>query len=659
MDLEYARQIFFAEATDLLEEMESCLVKLEKNPESPETLAALFRTAHTLKGSAGIFDFSAIVEFMHGLEQVLSLIRDGERSFAATGSAIFFRCLDHSRSLMEAARTGSPADDARTVQLLRELDVMAQMPEAEASTVDEKPGAASGANPAPADYHFSFLPPRQVFQLGLDPLAPLRQINRHGTILDLTTLTGELQASLAAGEFRPEECFLAWEGKVRLVNKNEILDFFEFFPDAEVVLEKENPQKKADDSASDEKNKDEAAAKATSPPISPAAPDNAPRFIRVDTDRLDGLVNLVGELVIAGAGMAELVARQGDIALLEASRSMSRMISDLRDRSLGIRMVPLVDAFARYRRAVREIAQEIGKEAELLIQTGDTELDKNVVEQLADPLLHLIRNAVDHGIESREERIQSGKPPVGQIVILAYQETGSVVVEIRDDGRGFQLERILTIAREKNLISGHFTPAEAEILKLPFLPGFSTASTVSRLSGRGVGLDVVKESIQNLRGQVELQNSPTGGSLIRIRLPLTLAIIEGFLIRVGQENYVIPMDLVHECIDHDSPDLLKRMNSLKLRDEVLPQLVLSEFFQSPASGSSRQNVVIVGYAGKKAAFVVDELLGEFQAVIKPLSRIFSRLPGVNGATILGTGKVALILDVPGLLSFAAERESAA
>lgn len=659
MDLDYARQIFFAEAADLLEEMESCLVKLDKEPENPETLAALFRTAHTLKGSAGIFDFSAIVEFMHGLEQVLSLIRDGQRSFAATGSAIFFRCLDHSRSLIEAARTGSLADDKRTVELLGELEAMADL---SPSGVREKAAPASLPTDQDGnleDYEFSFLPPRHIFQLGLDPLAPLRQVQRRCTIHELSVEVRDLEEKIAASEFRPEECYLSFQGKLRLANKNEILDLFEFFPDARITIERQKKAPESVQGSSVQPATTSVSTPAPAPQIPSPSVDTAPRFIRVDTDRLDGLVNLVGELVIAGAGIAELVARQGDTALVEASRSISRMISDLRDRSLGIRMIPLIDAFARYRRAVREIAQEIGKEAELLIQTGDTELDKNVVEQLADPLLHLIRNAVDHGIESREERIQKGKPPTGQIVIQAYQETGSVVVEIRDDGRGFQLDRILSIAREKNLVSPHSTLTETEILKLPFLPGFSTASSVSRLSGRGVGLDVVKESIQNLRGQVELQNSPSAGSLIRIRLPLTLAIIEGFLIRVGEENYVIPMDLLHECLDHERDDLVKRMNNLRLRDEVLPTLVLSEFFQSSGAPPARQSVVIVGYAGRKAAFVVDELLGEFQAVIKPLSRIFSRLPGVNGATILGTGKVALILDVPGLLSFAAEKESAA
>jgi two-component system, chemotaxis family, sensor kinase CheA len=383
------------------------------------------------------------------------------------------------------------------------------------------------------------------------------------------------------------------------------------------------------------------------------------RFVRVHAEKLDELINLVGELVIAAAGASLLAKASQDDAQQEAASTVSSLVEAIRDGALRLRMVPIGDTFNRFQRVVRDVSHELGKDIELQLSGGDTELDKSVVEKIGDPLMHLLRNAMDHGIEMPAVRQAAGKPAAGRLKLNAYHDSGSIVIEIADDGAGLNQQRILQKAKERGLVAEDAQLSEQEIYNLIFEAGFSTAEAITNLSGRGVGMDVVKRNITALRGSVDLDSIAGKGTTVRIRLPLTLAIIDGFLVGVGSASYVVPLDMVQECIELTETEQRNTRLSkyLNLRGEVLPLVFLREYFAVTGSVGRRQNVVVVKTATQKAGLVVDELQGEFQTVIKPLGKLFSKLQSISGSTILGSGEVALILDVPSLIQQLAGKQS--
>ncbi len=383
------------------------------------------------------------------------------------------------------------------------------------------------------------------------------------------------------------------------------------------------------------------------------------RFVRVDADKLEELINQVGEMVIAGASATLLARRTQDGALHEAMSLMGRLVEEIRDCALSLRMVEIGETFNRFQRVVRDVSRELGKEIALEISGGETELDKTVVEKITDPLTHLVRNSIDHGIEPAEVRVSRGKPANGIIRLNAYHESGTIVIEVSDDGGGLNRDKILGKAIEKGIVAPTQTLADQEIYNLVFEPGFSTADQVTNLSGRGVGMDVVRRNIEALRGSIDLDSRPGEGTTFRIRLPLTLAIIDGFLIEVGESSLVVPLDMVVECLELSDSDRqsAETRRYLNLRGEVLPFIRLRELLAIEGEPARRENVVVVQFGGQKAGLVVDQLLGEFQTVIKPLGQVFRHLRGISGSTILGSGEVALILDVPALVQQAASREN--
>ncbi|HJV26253.1 MAG TPA: chemotaxis protein CheA [Aromatoleum sp.] len=378
------------------------------------------------------------------------------------------------------------------------------------------------------------------------------------------------------------------------------------------------------------------------------------RMVRVQADKLDQLIDLVGELVIAGANASLLAQKSARADLMESTSVLSRLVENIRDAALQLRMVQIGETFNRFNRVVRDASREMGKDIELVITGAETELDKSVVEKLGDPLMHLVRNALDHGIEPAAVRLAQGKPEKGQVGLNAYHDSGSIVIEVTDDGGGLPHEKIRRKAIEKGLIDEAAVLGDDEIANLIFEAGFSTAEKITNISGRGVGMDVVRRNIQALRGTVDVRSEEGEGSTFVIRLPLTLAIIDGFLTAVGKASYVVPLDSVVECIE--LTDVPPQRSYLNLRGEVLPFVRLREMFEVPGEAPTRQNVVIVQYAGRKAGLVVDALVGEFQTVIKPLGVLFKNLRGIGGTTILGSGEVALILDVPALVALVTGQE---
>jgi two-component system, chemotaxis family, sensor kinase CheA len=389
---------------------------------------------------------------------------------------------------------------------------------------------------------------------------------------------------------------------------------------------------------------------------------NAEQTVRVNALKLESLVNLVGELVIGSANSDLNARRLDDPDLGEAMENLLRLVEEVRDTTLGLRMVQIGETFVRYKRVVREVSRDTGKQIELRISGAETELDKTLIEKITDPLMHLVRNAIDHGIESPEVRAEAGKPTMGVVSLDAFHDSGSIVIQISDDGGGLSKEKILNKALEKGIIQEGQQLSDQEIYRLIFEAGFSTAATISDISGRGVGMDVVRRNIEALRGQVEIESEEGKGSKISIRLPLTLAIIDGFQVRVGDVRYIVPLDMVDECIELNESLRGKddSSNYLNLRGEILPFMHLSDMFGakvelegkvvSDTKERHRDNIVVVQFAGKKAGFVVDELLGEHQTVIKPLGKVFKNLKGISGATILGSGEIAMIIDIPEMVS---------
>ncbi|WP_459206802.1 chemotaxis protein CheA [Pseudomonas sp. MLB6B] len=658
INLDQALQTFIVEARELLQAMEQSLLQLESDPDDQDALGAIFRAAHTIKGSAGLFGLTSIVGFTHIVEDVLDRLREGSVAVDAALIALLLKCGDHMLELIDvvASRGEAPSPAALTCdEALREA--LSAYQTLRTPTADAVPAVLAEDAPTAVLWHISLRFGVDVFRNGMDPLSFLRYLETLGQMVQVTTLTDSIPA---LEHWDPESCYLGFEIDLRSTASQATLDeVFDFVrDDCEVHIHAvdETP----DDSMATGSDLIVAHAEQDSPstPAAQRLPANTEAktrdgsYVRVNADKLDALINLVGELVIASAG-ASLLARACDNdPLQEATSTVSGLVEDILDGALHLRMIPIGDTFNRFRRVVRDVSQELGKDIELIIDGADTELDKTVVEKIGDPLMHLLRNAMDHGIESAEARRAAGKPSKGHLSLNAYHDSGSIVIEIADDGAGLNRERILAKAQERGLVASGAVLTDQEVYNLIFEAGFSTAEAVTNLSGRGVGMDVVKRNITLLRGTVDLDSRPGQGTLVRIRLPLTLAIINGFLVGIDQSTYVIPLDMVQECIELDDRQRQSGRDQgyLDLRGEVLPLVDLRDHFDHEGPPARRQNVVVVRYAEHKAGLVVDDLHGEFQTVIKPLGKLFGALRGISGSTILGSGAVALILDVPALLN---------
>ncbi|NUT67108.1 chemotaxis protein CheA [Pseudomonas corrugata] len=681
INLDQAQQTFIVEAREQLQAMEESLLQLENDPADDDAIGAIFRAAHTIKGSAGLFGLEPIVSFTHIVEDVLDRLRNGSVEVDTGLIAVLLKSSDHMLELINvvANQGGTLTPPA----LKREMELCQVLQEYQAPPPDDAPApAAETTTQEPSEtrlWHISLRFGQDVFRNGMDPLSFLRYLQTLGEIVHLDTQTETLPSVEA---FDAESCYLGFDIDFRSAAShsaiNEVFDFVREDCLIEIVAVDERAntglvataQESNDESTAlvatgellpDQRKTPRTAAQlpAERPPASSENKAKDGAYVRVNADKLDELINLVGELVIASAGTSLLARNCHDDSLQEATSTVSGLVEEILDGALRLRMIPIGETFNRFRRVVRDVSQELGKDIDLIISGAETELDKTVVEKIGDPLMHLLRNAMDHGIETAEARLAAGKPAKGHLHLNAYHDSGSIVLEIADDGAGLDRDRILEKAQERGLVAPGASPTDQEIYNLIFEPGFSTAQAVTNLSGRGVGMDVVKRNITLLRGTVDLDSQPGRGTVVRIRLPLTLAIINGFLVGIDQSTYVIPLDMVQECIElsEDDGTASREQGYLDLRGEVLPLVYLRDHFNHEGRASRRQNVVVVRYAELKAGLVVDDLLGEFQTVIKPLGKLFGALRGISGSTILGSGAVALILDVPALLTQIAQIEN--
>ncbi len=704
-------QTFVVECNELLEQMEEALLIVEQAAEDPDIINAIFRAAHTIKGSAGMFGIDPIVKFTHAAESVLDRVRSGDLSLNAELAALFIEAHDHLKVLIDHVADGSHPDDethCHGKSLIEQLEAYVggsktaqanqsgEMPAVHQSKLErEENDAVVGTDL----WHLSLRFGPDVFRNGMDPFTFIRCLSSLGRIEELVTLIDVIPV---AEQMDPETCYLGFEISFSSeADKLAIETVFNFvrsdclirilpprckiseyqrliheLPEQEMRLgeilvkcgtltpeELDNILRIQSAHGEDSQRPiGEVLVEQlmVSPPVVEAALEKQKQvkenkrseanLIRVDAEKLDELINLVGELIIAGAGTNLIARRAGMSDLTESTATLSGLVEQVRDSALALRMVQIGATFNRFTRVVRDVSKELGKDIDLVISGADTELDKTVVEKIADPLTHLVRNSMDHGIESAELRIARGKPAKGTLKLNAYHDAGSIVIEVSDDGGGLNKEKILSKAIERGLVSEGASLTDKEIYNLIFEAGFSTADVVSNLSGRGVGMDVVRRNIQALRGTVDLDSVEGQGSTIRIRLPLTLAIIDGFMVGVGNAAYVIPLDMVVECVElgawvKDEGD----GQYLNLRGEVLPYRRIRDHFDMGGDQVQRENVVVVRYGNHKAGLVVDKLMGEFQTVIKPLGKLFKSEKSIGGFTILGSGEVALIVDVPGLM----------
>ncbi len=722
MNMDQALQTFIEESRELLAAMEDALLTLEASPSDDDAINAVFRAMHTIKGSAGLFGLDHIVGFTHVAESVMDKVRGGEITVDEELAALLLSSRDHIGSLVDRLAAGETGPDAQSQSVGDGLVARLGLWLNGGQTGKEAPRAAvaerqqtvtldGGGYVENDTWHISVRFGENLFRNGFDPLSFIRYLGTLGQLIHVETLT---DAVPEADVMDPESCYLGFEIRLASAETKEAIESaFEFVQDdctlsilpphshiseyVELIgrLPEDNARlgeilvacgaltaRELEQGLNQQHQSADTAAAAAlplgeilverhlvQPEVVGAALEKQQhvrevknmesRVIRVDSSKLDQLINMVGELVIAGAGANMLASRCGDSSLQEATSLIGRLVEEIRDGALRLRMVQIGETFNRFNRVVRDVSKEIGKDIELLINGADTELDKSVVEKISDPLMHLVRNAMDHGIEKAEVRQAAGKSVRGTLRLNAFHDSGSIVIEVGDDGGGLNRDRILQKAIERGIVTAGQVLSDSEIYQLIFEPGFSTAQQVSNLSGRGVGMDVVKKNIEALRGTVELDSEYGKGTTVRIRLPLTLAIIDGFLVGVSGSSYVVPLDMVLECVELSDADrhAAEKRSYINLRGEVLPFVRLRDHFEHRGNLAKRENIVVVQYGGHKAGIVVDDLLGEFQTVIKPLGRLFAHLQGIGGSTILGTGEVALILDVPSLIQRAVNNES--
>ncbi len=691
---------FREEAYELLNNLEQSLLELEERPDDMDVISAVFRSMHTIKGSASMFGFDAISQFTHHVESMLDDVRNGRLPVSRALIDLTLEARDHIRHMLEEPE--DPSIDDRSQQLMKRLEEVLHIEQGErvpfddsvtteAIGHDEAPGGASSATPidqgpvkspgknAPATWHIRFVPSADIGINGSNPFLLIEELHGLGdcTVVANTTEIPDLESgrleeahvwwdiflTTDQGAAAIRDVFIFVDDRCRIsIQLIDELDFTEDSEykrlgqilmergvvDASIIDQAVSGQKRlgevlvgqgvdtyeVETALHEQEHVKRARQKAQS--------ESAASSIRVHSEKLDDLVDLVGELVTLQARLTQTADGVGG-EVVPISENLERLVAALRDHTMSIRMLPISTSFSRFRRLIRDLSQELGKQVDLVTEGGETELDKTVIERLHDPLVHIIRNSVDHGIEPPEARRAAGKEPIGTIALRARHAGANVEVRIEDDGGGLNRDRIRDRAVERGIISAEAQMSEQELLDLVFAPGFSTAGAVTTVSGRGVGMDVVRKEVENIGGTVALDSTPGAGTTIVISIPLTLAIIDGLLVRIGHERFVIPLSNVQECIE------FRRTGGndgvVANRGEMLPVVDLRGEFGIDGERPAIEQAVVVQTGIGDVGFLVDTVIGDHQTVIKNLGQMYRSTEGVSGATILGDGDVALILDV--------------
>jgi two-component system chemotaxis sensor kinase CheA len=656
------KQAFREEGREVLVDLESALLELNDNRGDMELVGRVFRALHTMKGSGAMFGFEDLATFTHNLETAFDEVRNGRLPISSELIDLTLAALDQIRAMLEEGMAGAPvADLAACAEILAKVRHLTGKPEkhpAKGKTAPLTLGLETGAWTSSEavtgpvrEWSIHFAPGPDFMLNGANPLLLLNELKQLGGLA--------VKASMAAVppliELDPERCYISWEMVLATAaERDAIRDVFIFVEDScELSIEPvTSPDKESTEAASAAVGAADLTARALADKREKRggrrdydSPDNA-SSLRVPAAKLDQFVDLVGELVTVQARLSEIAARCDDPEIAAVSEEVERLTSSLRDNSMNIRMMPIRATFEKFRRLVHDLARDLGKNVELTIEGADTELDKTVIDQLSDPLMHLIRNSMDHGIEPPAVRAERGKCLTATIHLSARHSGASVLIAVSDDGGGINAEAVRNRAIERGLVAAGAELTEAETFALLFQPGFSTAKQVTDVSGRGVGMDVVRQRVDSLRGSIEVASNPGAGTSVTLRLPLTLAIIDGILVSIGDASFVLPLANILECIELTSADI-ERANGKHIADvrgEIVPYIRLREHFNIRTPRPEIEQIMIVATEGGRYGFVVDRVLGNCQTVIKNLGRFYRHVKVVSGATILGDGRVALILD---------------
>ncbi len=692
IDMAQFHQVFFEESFEGLDIMESGLLNLDMGDVDAEEINTIFRAAHSIKGGSSTFGFTSVSDFTHVMETLLDEMRDGRRQVTQTAVDVLLSSVDCLKEMLTAIQDDQDVDTARVAEYQKALDrelkggqtdsAVAEQPAEVESAVAEVPELAEVKQQKAAGWHIEFTPHRDLLKTGNDPVRMFREL------ASLGELTAEINIQNAPDFYNldPEDCFLSWNlelvGDIPATEVDEVFDWVLDECDlviqplaTDIVAEQSQPEiapapvapsaipestvtNKPEPPAVDEQNVGAKEPKAVKKEVAKPAAAKGSSSIRVDTGKIDTLINMVGELVITQS-MLSLVGEHFELNKLDQLKNglsqLERHTRALQESVMNIRMLPISFVFSRFPRLVHDLSTKLDKKIELVLVGEHTEVDKTVVELLSDPLVHLVRNSLDHGIEMPADRLAAGKPETGTITLEAYHRGGNIVIEVQDDGKGLNKDMLRAKAIEKGLIGEDTVLTDKQTYELIFMAGFSTAAQLSDISGRGVGMDVVRRNIQSLGGNIEIISELGKGSTIAIHLPLTLAILDGQSIAVGDERFIIPLGSIVESININDSMLNRvagRGETLRLRDEYIPIVRMHEIFDVKSAAATKLSdglVVVVDGQGMRCGLFIDDLLGQQQVVIKSLEANYRKVEGVSGATILGDGSVALILDIPGLV----------
>ncbi len=670
-------KVFFDECREGLDTMESGLLNLDASADR-ETINTIFRAAHSIKGGAATFGFAEVANFTHGVETLLDEMRNGKRAVNSEVTQVLLQACDCLREMMAATEESRAPDNARVERLNSDIIAILAVPAAavpvtppSAPPVTQPAAGApqsgqAGSSGGAAGWRIRFEPVAELLKQRNEPMRMFTELARLGQL----TVKADPGRLPALHELDAESCHLAWDlelvGEVSKAALDEVFDwvdpacrltFVAFGAATTPAVAAAAPVAvpAAAPAAPPVPAVGSSAAAAAAPAPGKAAAEAG--SIRVATEKVDHMINLIGELVITQSMLNRFVDGV-DPSELERLRQgltqLARNTRDLQESVMQVRMMPISFAFNRFPRLVHDLCRKLGKKVDLRLTGEGTELDKTVLEKISDPLVHLVRNALDHGLETAERRLAAGKSEAGLLELAAFHEGGNIIIEVRDDGAGLNKARILAKARDRGLIDSNQELSDEQVNNLIFMPGFSTAEQISDVSGRGVGMDVVRRNINDLGGQVQITSREGRGSVIRIRLPLTLAILDGQLVRVGTEVYVISLLAIVETIQVRREQLstvVGRTEVFRLRDDYLPVIKLHELFGVAAGGGQTADglLVVVEADGKRVGLLVNDLLAQQQVVVKSLEKNFRQVRGLAGATILGDGTVALIIDVPALI----------